>query len=435
MKKLLSIMALFVISLLTVSMVSAGTESKLGGLNTAFGEVNIEVNGEKDDSTLLVVEEGEELNVEVELSIKAGDFDFDGDGVIEADETDISAKNVEVEARLSGYDEKDVVESVNVDKLQEGTEKTVKLKLKVPSDFENGEATLKVLVFGGSDEIVKNYKLQIESPSHSVKIADVSFSPSLTVKAGRSLLATVLVENVGDNDEEDIKVTVAVPELGLTASEYLDEVAADDKEDVDEMFLQIPADTKAGEYTVKVTVQYDDLEESVSETYTLKVVDSEFVKPQQKSGKTVLATGPETQSVAAGKTATYAVALTNDGSAAKAYAVEVATGDWATASVSEKLVVLEPGQSKVVYVDLTAAQDATAGEHLASLTVKSGSDVLETVVLKATVTAPVNAGSETSLRNGLEIALVVLVVLLVLLGLVIGFSRLRKDDEGEEKYY
>ncbi|MEK6905396.1 MAG: hypothetical protein AABX24_03255, partial [Nanoarchaeota archaeon] len=72
---------------------------------------------------------------------------------------------------------------------------------------------------------------------------------------------------------------------------------------------------------------------------------------------------------------------------------------------------------------------------LASLTVKSGSDVLETVVLKATVTAPVNAGSETSLRNGLEIALVVLVVLLVLLGLVIGFSRLRKDDEGEEKYY
>ena len=307
----------------------------------------------------------------------------------------------------------------------------------VPNDFPNGKATLRVLVFGGNEVIAdKTYELFVESPSHSVKIADVSFSPSLTVKAGRSLLTTVLVENVGDEDpEEDIKVTVAVPELGLSASEYLDEVAADDKEDVDEMFLQIPADTKAGEYTVKVTVQYDDLEESVSETYTLKVVDSEFVKPQQKSGKTILATGPETQSVAAGKTATYAVALTNDGSAAKAYAVEVATGDWATASVSEKLVVLEPGQSKVVYVDLTAAQDATAGEHLASLTVKSGSDVLETVVLKATVTAPVNAGSETSLRNGLEIALVVLVVLLVLLGLVIGFSRLRKDDEGEEKYY
>ncbi len=423
-------MALFVISLLTVSMVSATSElSTLGDLT--FGDVKVEVNDEEMSNTPLTVERGEELEVKVNFEISG-----DGNGNTVKDD----AKNIEVEAQLLGYDKKDSEDSAVVKKVTAGTKGTgVTLKLTVPNDFAYKDATLRVRVSGGANEadLVVNYKLYVESPSHSVKIADVSFSPSLTVKAGRSLLTTVLVENVGDEDpEEDIKVTVAVPELGLSASEYLDKVAADDKEDVDEMFLQIPADTKAGEYTVKVTVQYDDLEESVSETYTLKVVDSEFVKPQQKSGKTVLATGPETQSVAAGKTATYAVALTNDGSAAKAYAVEVATGDWATASVSEKLVVLEPGQSKVVYVDLTAAQDATAGEHLASLTVKSGSDVLETVVLKATVAAAEKAASnETSLRNGLEIALVVLVVLLVLLGLVIGFSRLRKDDEGEEKYY
>lgn len=414
-------MALFVISLLTVSMVSAASEaSTLGDLTAA--DVEVEVNDEENDSTPLTVERGEELEVEV---------NFEHSGMVDA-------KNIEVEAQLLGYDEEDVEDSAVVKKVTAGTKGTgVTLKLTVPSDFNYGDATLRVRVSGGAAEadLVVNYALYVESPSHSVKVADVSFSPGLTVKAGRSLLATVLVENVGDNAEEDVKVTVAVPELGLSASEYLDEVAADDKEDVDEMFLQIPADAKAGEYTVKVTVQYDDLEESVTETYTLKVVDSEFVKPQQKSGKTVLAAGPEMQTVVAGKTATYAVALTNDGSASKAYTVEAATGDWATASVSEKLVVLEPGQSKVVYVDLTAAEDAAAGEHLASLTVKSGSDVLETVVLKATVAAAEKASNETSLRNGLEIALVVLVVLLVLLGLVIGFSRLRKDDDGEEKYY
>jgi len=425
MRKLLSLMTLFVISLLTVSLVSAGS-STLGGLNTAYGNVKVTVNDEEDDSTLLAVEEGEEVDVEVELSLNS-DNDVN---------TDLSAKNVEVEARLTGYDEEDVVASATVDKLAEGTEKTVKLKLKVPNDFENGEATLKVLVFGGKDVLVKDYKLRVESPNHSVEVADVTFSPGLTVKAGRSLLTTVLVENVGENEEDDVKVTVEVPELGLKASEFVDELKADDSEDVDEMQLFVPADTKAGEYALKVTVHYDDLDKSVTESYTLKVVESEFVKPQQKSGKTVLAVGPEMQTVSAGKTATYAVALTNDGSASKAYTVEAATGDWATASVSEKLVVLEPGQSKVVYVDLTAAADAAAGEHLASLTVKSGSDVLETVVLKATVAAPEKAASnETSLRNGLELALVVLVVLLVLLGLAIGFSRLRKDDDGEEKYY
>ena len=425
MKKLLSLMALFVISLLAVSMVSASTPSTLGGVTVS----KIEVNGEEvDPNALLTVEEGEQLDIDVTLSVK------------DDNNVDASAKGIEVVARLSGYEYSDyenLEDSTALFDVKEGTKKTVHLQLTVPNKLENGKNTLRVFVMDrNSKEISKTFELNVESARHSVKIADVSFSPSLTVKAGRSLLATVLVENVGENKEEDVKVTVAVPELGLTASEYVDEVEADDHEAVDEMFLQVPSDAKPGEYTVKVTAQYDDLRETVSETYTLKVVESEYVKPQVKSGKTVLAAGPEMQSVAAGKTATYAVALTNDGNAAKAYAVEVATGDWATASVSEKLVVLEPGQSKVVYADLAVAKDATAGEHLASLTVKSGSDVLETVVLKANVAAPAaNADSDSSLRNGLEIALVVLVVLLVLLGLVIGFSRLRKDDEGEEKYY
>ncbi len=422
-------MALFVISLLAVSMVSAGTQSTLGGLN--MGNVKVEVNGEEVDPNLLTVEEGEKLDIEVELSIT------DDNNA----NTDLGAKGIEVVARLSGYEYSDyenLEDSTALFDVKEGTKKTVHLQLTVPNKLENGKNTLRVFVLDrNSKEISKTFELNVESARHSVKIADVSFSPSLTVKAGRSLLTTVLVENVGENTEDDVKVTVEVPELDLKASEYVDELKADDHEDVDEMQLNIPLYTKAGEYTVKVTVQYDDLRETVTKSYPLKVVESDMIAQNypQKSGKTVLATGPETQSVAAGKTATYAVALTNDGSASKAYAVEVATGDWATASVSEKLVVLEPGQSKVIYVDLTAAQDATVGEHLASLTVKSGSDVLETVVLKATVAAPANAGSETSLRNGLEIALVVLVVLLVLLGLVIGFSRLRKDDEGEEKYY
>ena len=45
-------MALFVISLLTVSMVSAAS-STLGGLNTSYGSVTIEVNDEENDNTLL----------------------------------------------------------------------------------------------------------------------------------------------------------------------------------------------------------------------------------------------------------------------------------------------------------------------------------------------------------------------------------------------
>src|SRR3989338_1520354 len=285
MKKLLSLMALFVISLLTVSMVSASTPSTLGSLT--MNDVSVEVNDEKVDSPLLTVEEGEKLNIDVELSIKD---DMNAN-------VDSGAKGIEVVARLSGYEYSDyenLEDSTALFDVKVGTKKTVHLQLTVPNKLENGKNTLRVFVMDrNSEEISKTFELNVESARHSVKIADVSFSPSLTVKAGRSLLSTVLVENVGENKEEDVKVTVAVPELGLTASEYVDEVEADDHEAVDEMFLQVPPYTKAGEYTVKVTVQYDDLRETVSETYTLKVEDLEGVLKEYpaKSGKTVLAAG------------------------------------------------------------------------------------------------------------------------------------------------
>ena len=120
-----------------------------------------------------------------------------------------------------GYDKKDAEDSAVVKKVTYGTKGTgVTLKLTVPNDFVYKDATLRVRVSGGANEadLTVDYKLYVESPSHSVKIADVSFSPGLTVKAGKSLLSTVLVENVGEKDEEDVKVTVAVPELGISAS-------------------------------------------------------------------------------------------------------------------------------------------------------------------------------------------------------------------------
>src|SRR3989344_7585249 len=433
MKKFLSIMALFVISLLTVSMVSAVSEdSSLGDLLTS-GLFSVEVNDEEyDSSALLTVKEGEELEVEVKL-------ENHGDPMNPLHE----AKNIEVEARLMGYDEEDVKASKIISSLKQGTEKKVTFTLLVPEDFKNGEATLTVFVYGGNDVLIAaEYTLHVESPSHGMTVADVSFSPGKTVRAGQSLLTTVLLENNGENTEEDVKVTVEMPALGLSASEFVNKVEADNKEDVPEMFLSLPATTAPGEYEVKVTVAYDDLKKSVSHTETVTVIANDYLNSQMfpATGKLALAVGPERQAVTAGKTASYGLALTNEGGASKALVLEAATGGWASATLSETLVVLEPGKSQVVYLDLAVASDAAAGEHLASVTVKSGNDVLETVVLKADVAAAPAAPAEStnnsvSLRNGLEIAGIVLVVLVVVMGLVLGFSKLRKDDDGEEHTY
>ena len=422
MRKLFGLLALFVVGLLTISMVSAATEeSNLGGLLDPTSTVTVRVN-DKIVTNELTVEEGETLEVEVEL-VNNGATD---------------AKGIEVVARLSGYEHSDTTEledSTDLFDVKTGTTKYQKLELVIPQDFDVDDAyALRVFVLDrNSGEIEAEYMLNVESPRHSLVIDDVAFSPGNSVKAGRSLLATVLLENYGARDEEDVKVTLTISELGVTATEFVD-VAADESEDVPEMFLSIPASAKEGDYQVKVTADYDgDLAE---EAYTIHVVANEMYQPQ---ASLVLAVGPETQMITAGKTATYAIALTNAGAGSKAYTLEAVTGDWATATLSESLVVLEAGKNKVVYVNVAVAPTATAGEHLVSVAVKSGSEALETMTLRANVVGAVG-GDNFSLRNGLEIALIVLVVLLVIIGLIVGFSRLKRDDEEEEessakKYY
>ena len=424
-------MALFVVSLLALSLVSAAPSvSTLGGLT--LDGVSVEINDDEAGDTLLVFEEGETLDIEVELEIED-----DGD-----DNVDSSARKIEVVARLSGYEYSDYEEleaSSHVFDVREGTRKSVNLELDLPRDLDNGENTLRVFVLDrNSEELVKTFEFEVESPRHSVDIKDVVFSPGNTVKAGRSLLATVLVENYGDRDEEDVKVSVDIPELGVKATKFISELDAEDSEDVfgdyeGGLILPIPADA-AGDYEVVISVAYDDLRETVSESYTLHVLANDMF---QHTDRLVLAVGPEMQNVAAGSSAVYAVALTNAGTSSKAYTLEVATGDWASASLSDSLVVLEPGKNKVVYVEVTAAADAVAGEHVASLTISSGDESLETIALKANVMQnnAASAGKDLSLRNGLEIALIVLVVLLVIIGLIVGFSRLRKDEDDEQAYY
>ncbi len=428
-------MAFFVISVLLVSMVSAAavSTSTLGSL--IKDNVIVTVNDEEvDEATLLTVEEGEKLNIEVELKMPATVTDAAGKDVPAT-----NAEQIEVLARLSGYEYSDYVSLEDVSHvfdLKAGTKKTVDLELTVPKDISNEKNTLRVFVLDrNSNEIVQKFTFTVESARHSVEINDVYFSPGETVKAGRALLATVVLENYGEKDEEDVVVAVEVPALGIKATEVVKELEADDRKDVPEMFLSIPATAAAGDYEVKVTAKYDKYE-TVTKTYTVKVVANEMF---QKTDKVLLAVGPEAQSVAPGKTATYGVALSNEGTTTKAFTFDVATGgNWATASVSEMLVVLAPGQNKVVYVDVTPAADATAGDHMVSVAVKAGAETVHTLALKATVVnaaAPASAATDFNLRNGLEIALIVLVVLLVIIGLIIGFSRLRKDNDEEQTYY
>ena len=408
-----------------------GEEVAVGKICTANNEA---VCSENDGTTPVVqtisVDEGQTIDVEVTLV--TGDLG-----------TETSIEDIEVEARIKGYEysrNEPMSDSTRMFDLAENTRKSVDLNLDLPRNLEQQVYWLHVTVeTANSGSVERIVKLNVEPTRHGVDIADVTFSPGNTVKAGRSLLASVLLENFGSRAEDDVKVTVSLPQLGVSASEYVDVVEVDDSEsdanvdyeDVPEMFLPIPANAEAGDYEVVVTAKYDRFEE-VTESYTVHVLANEMFQPGDEE-TLVLAVGPETQNVKAGTTGRYAVALTNAGTKSRAYLVSAVAGDWASVSLSDSLVVLEPGKNKVVYVDVAVAQNAAAGAQTVAVTISANDEALETVSLGAVVAAvEQSANANVSLRSGLEIALIVLVVILVVIGLIIGFSKLRKDNNGDE---
>ncbi len=436
MRNVWSVIALLVLSVLSVSAFTPGADLDIESVEVNNVDVEALTRAQFEASTVdqnsgLVVEEGETLEIDV----------------VVWSQTD--AQNIQVEADLRGYeynDYEDLTDRTHVRNLvgtpDAPSRRSVRLTIDLPAQLEDDRYILRVSVEDKDSPSVERFVvLQIEPPRHGVNIASVVFSPyGNSVEAGRSLLANVLLRNYGDRNEKDVEVTATIAALGVQAYESVDLVRVDeqnsgsnvDYEDVSELWLPIPANAAAGQYQVVVKVRYDDLRETVAETFTINVVESTRFRQAAGPETLVLAVGPETQNVAAGGKATYVVALTNAGTSSKAYTIEAVSGDWASVAVSEPLVVVEAGKNKVVYVDVTAKENAVAGPQMVSVTVKADGETLKTVTLQSTVVA---GAQGSSLRNGLEVALIVLVVLLVIVGLIIGFSRLRKDDEDEEKTY
>lgn len=361
-----------------------------------------------------------------------------------------SVDNAQVEAVLRGYEHDDLIEDISdVFDVKAGVTYVKKLNLKLPIRLEQGAYRLRVRLDDRKDATTQvDYYLEISSVRHLVQIYDVALSPENGVQAGRALLTTVRLKNRGEMKEQDIKIKVSIPALGVSASDFLDELdpegGDDDSATSEELYIRIPNCAEAGDYTLRVEVTYDEGDEKVSATMPLTVVDGDQCPLKQNGGsqdnaqpgQTIITIGPESQDVVVGAGGVvYPVTLTNTGSSAKTYVVDVQAADWAEAKVSPSNVVfLNAGESKAVYVYLSAKDNAPAGKQMFSVSVKSGDTTLKEVPLTANVVkAQEKASSGVGLKRGLEIGLVVLVVLLVILGLIIGFNKLKSNDDEEPK--
>lgn len=355
-------------------------------------------------------------------------------------------KNAEIEAVIVAQDEDDRVSDVtNTFNLDAGNSVIKKLTLDVNHKIDADRYTLRVYFRPGQgDEVVQTYTLNLKQIKHNIVIEEFDIDPSYSVEAGRSVRALVDIENFGGKDEDDVKVEVSIPALGVKAlPDYLD-IESDESKSSEELYLRIPQCAAPGEYDVVATVTYDDGDEKTTLVRTIQVTDGSTCSavPVDNSNtgsntntdaKPVISVGSQSQDVVAGEGgAIYPVTFTNPTSTAKTFIVGVEGADsFATVRMSpSNTVTINAKDSQTVYVYLAANEKAQEGAHSFVVSVKDASgEQVTSLSLSANVLEGQSSGS---VKKVLESVLIVLIVVLVVLALIIAFKKAKKEGDNDE---
>ncbi|MBI2110698.1 hypothetical protein HYT51_02865 [Candidatus Woesearchaeota archaeon] len=393
----------------------------------------VEVDGVVATATNTVfVERGETAAIEVW---------FTGIGPTEVDDA-------RIKARIGGYEHGEIEDVSEIFTVETNVSYRKVLRLEIPEDIEIKEDgyILHVEIFDSDDELEAEYNLGIREKRHSLNIRDVIFSPgSLEVEAGKMLFASVRVENLGERKEEDIKVTMKVPELGLSTSTYIDELTTEERENderdeetsasSDELVLRIPENAD-GTYDLIIEVEYNRGNTVEKKEYSLNV-QGKAVAPEEKAELTV-SVDKTSQSVKQGEGIVYQISFSNLGKEARAFTLDVNGEEaWARSRVEPQLLTVRADGTGEMFVFLSAEEDAALGSHVFTVVVMSGSQLIEEINLRADVTkgesssAVPTGGDFSGFRKGLEVGFIVLLIILVILGIILAIRKMGREESKE----
>ena len=235
-------------------------------------------------SNTIYVERGETLELEVYLE------GVHNDPTIDTDEP----TDVNIRAWIGGYEYDSVYTASEMFDIEDEVSYKKVLELTLPDDLEaEQEYTLYVEVYDDIDYTSMTGTILVSKERHLVDILDVVLDASLD--AGDYSTALVRLENMGDTKEEDIKVTLSIPVLGVEVSTFLDELSNDEVDNEDEessgdvsLTFQIPEDAASGAYDVLVSVSYDNGYDSVEATDSVSVEAMEVEEAEEDNTVTVV---------------------------------------------------------------------------------------------------------------------------------------------------
>ncbi len=192
------------------------------------------------------------------------------------------SEDVEIRAFISGYEHNDVEsisDMIGPFDFEANVTYVKKMTLTLPANLDQDDYKLRIIIsdrFGFQS--VANYDLRVNTERHDIRVQDIVLNPGTSVKAGQALLVSARVENMGQKDEEDVKVTASIADLGVSAASYIDEVESEDEEQTEELFIRLPKCAEAGEYQMTLTAEYNDGKDKVTMNKMITVLENEDCK-------------------------------------------------------------------------------------------------------------------------------------------------------------
>lgn len=375
---------------------------------------------EPNEANRLDIERGDEIEVDVYFTVSE------------------DQDNLEIMAFISGYEYNDV-DPVSDSEGPFAADANVKyhkeLKLDLPEDAEEDNYKLRIIIADRyGDEVIQSYNLKIDVPRHKLEIQDVIFNPELSVKAGTALLAQVRLENKGEKEQDDIKVKVAIEDLGVAGIDYVDEIEdTDDSEETEEIYLRIPMCTKAGIYDVKVTAEYANGKKEVSTIKSINILANDMCE-ETAGPKATITVGKQLENVRQGDTAIYPITITNNLKQSKSYTISIDAGEWADSiKITPATTVLVDGESpETFYIHATVSSGAETGAKVLTATLTTAGQQAKQIQLTANITAKPTRW----IKLILEAAVIILAVLIILVAIVVGYLELKDDNDSKpETYY
>ena len=351
--------------------------------------------------------------------------------------------NVEVSVFLKGSENQEISATSDVFKMVKDVPETLKFDLKLPEKTSTDKYTLKVMFNDRTRYSVFAYPITIDTDRHLLTVKEVTLSPAIEVQTGRLLVVRALVKNMGYNEQEDVKVTASISDLGVLDTYIIDSIKAGKSEETGNLQIRIPDCATVGKYDVKIKVQYNDEEDVAESKASINVVSGDTCSPLQSASvetakNTIISVIADPQDLTAGVgSVVYPLTLTNTGKTSKAYTLSVEGADFADVKLSPaNVLVVDAGKTAVAYLSVGAKSNAQAGQHLFVVNINTG-DGVEQVTLKANVVGS-SAASVGGLKKALEVILVVFIVILVIVVLVVLFNKLRSNDDSDssgQTYY